>query len=82
MASKSKRLRANKDSATSLVLLSFTVGILALLQNWRAQFSDIAGFYGMHFSHGQNLWPFSKKIYTEDIIINPVEYPALTGLVM
>jgi uncharacterized membrane protein len=83
MASKSKRQRLKKESATSLVLLSFTVGILALLQNRYGQFSDIRGFYGMHFYDGQNLWPFSEKILAGDTRVqHPVEYPALTGLVM
>jgi uncharacterized membrane protein len=83
MASKSKRQRLKKESATSLVLLSLTVGILALLQNRYGQFSDIRGFYGMHFYDGQNLWPFSEKILAGDTRVqHPVEYPALTGLVM
>jgi uncharacterized membrane protein len=83
MASKSKRQRAKKESALSLVLLSLTVGILALLQNRYGQFSDIRGFYGMHFYDGQNLWPFSEKILAGDTRVqHPVEYPALTGLIM
>ena len=83
MASKSKRQRTKKESAISLVLLSLTVGILALLQNRYGQFSDIRGFYGMHFYDGQNLWPFSEKILAGDTRVqHPVEYPALTGLVM
>ena len=83
MASKSKRQRLKKESATSLVLLSLTVGILALLQNRYGQFSDIRGFYGMHFYDGQNLWPFSEKILAGDTKVqHPVEYPALTGFIM
>jgi len=83
MASKSKRQRAKKESAISLVLLSLTVGILALLQNRYGQFSDIRGFYGLHFYDGQNLWPFSEKILSGSTKVqHPVEYPALTGLVM
>jgi uncharacterized membrane protein len=83
MASKSKRQREKKESAISLILLSITVGILALLQNRYGQFSDIRGFYGMHFYDGQNLWPFSEKILAGDTKVqHPVEYPALTGLIM
>jgi hypothetical protein len=83
MASKSKRQRAKKESATSLILLSLTVGILALLQNRYGQFSDIRGFYGMHFYDGQNLWPFSEKTLAGSTKVqHPVEYPALTGLIM
>jgi uncharacterized membrane protein len=83
MASKSKRQRAKKESATPLILLSLTVGILALLQNRYGQFSDIRGFYGMHFYDGQNLWPFSEKTLAGSTKLqHPVEYPALTGLIM
>ena len=83
MASKSKKQRLKKESATSLILLSITVGILALLQNKFGQFSDIRGFYGLHFYDGQHLWPFSEKILVgETKIQHPVEYPALTGLIM
>jgi len=83
MASKSKRQRAKKEGAISLVLISLTVGILALLQRWYGEFSDIRFFYGMHFYDGQNLWPFSEKILAGTTIVqHPVEYPALTGLIM
>jgi uncharacterized membrane protein len=83
MASKSKRQRAKKESATSLILLSLTVGILALLQNRYGQFSDIRSFYGMHFYDRQNLWPFSEKTLAGSTKVqHPVEYPALTGLIM
>ncbi len=83
MASKSKKQGLKKESATSLILLSITVGILALLQNKFGQFSDIRGFYGIHFYDGQHLWPFSEKILVgETKIQHPVEYPALTGLIM
>jgi uncharacterized membrane protein len=83
MASKSKKQLLKKESATSLILLSITVGILALLQNKFGQFSDIRGFYGMHFYDGQHLWPFSEKTLAGDTKVqHPVEYPALTGLIM
>ena len=83
MASKSKRQRAKKENTTPLVLLSLTVGILALLQNWYGLFSDIPGFYGMHFSDGQHQWPFSEKDNPASLEPqHPVEYPALTGLIM
>ena len=83
MASKSKKQRLKKENATSLILLSLLVGVLALLQNKFGQFSDIRGFYGMHFYDGQHLWPFSEKSLLGDTKIqHPVEYPALTGLIM
>jgi len=83
MASKSKKQSLKKESAASLVLISITVGILALLQNKYGRASDIYGFYSMHFYDGQHLWPFSEKILEGDTTIqHPVEYPALTGLIM
>ena len=83
MASKSKKQRVKKETATSLILLSLLVGVLALLQNKFGQFSDIRGFYGMHFYDGQHLWPFSEKTLLGDTKVqHPVEYPALTGLIM
>ena len=83
MTSKSKKQSLKKESAASLVLISITVGILALLQNKFGQFSDIRGFYGMHFFDGQHLWPFSEKTLLGDTKVqHPVEYPALTGLIM
>ena len=83
MASKSKKQRVKKENATSLILFSLLVGVLALLQNKFGQFSDIRGFYGMHFYDGQHLWPFSEKTLLGDTKVqHPVEYPALTGLIM
>ena len=83
MASKSKKQRVKKENALPLILISLTVGVLALLQNKYGRASDIYGFYGMHFYDGQHLWPFSEKILEGDTTIqHPVEYPALTGLIM
>ena len=37
----------------------------------------------MHFYDGQHLWPFSEKTLLGDTKVqHPVEYPALTGLIM
>jgi len=87
MASKSKQQRqraaARKESATLAVVIAIVASFLALIQNKYGQFSDIRGFYGMHFADGQHLWPFSTHTLlgaTESI--HPVEYPALTGLIM
>jgi uncharacterized membrane protein len=83
MASKNKKQLLKKESTTSLVLLSIAVGILALLQNKYGRLSDIRSFYGLHFFDGQHIWPFSEKtLLGETKIQHPVEYPALTGLVM
>jgi len=83
MASKSKKQRAKKDNPTLLIIAALAVAVLALLQNKFGQFSDIRGFYGMHFYDGQHLWPFSEKTLLGDTKVqHPVEYPALTGLIM
>ena len=87
MASKSKRRAQQqarkKDSATPAVLLAMLFATFAILQNRYGQFSDIRGFYGMHFADGLHHWPFSTHTLTGATDpIHPVEYPALTGLVM
>ncbi len=83
MASKSKKALKKKEPVAFVIFLSVVTSILALLQNKYGQFSDIRGFYGMHFADGQHQWPFSTHTLlgaTESI--HPVEYPALTGLIM
>jgi hypothetical protein len=87
MASKSKQKRMRelkkRETATAAVLVALLAGALALYQNSYGQFSDIRGFYGMHFADGQSLWPYSYRTLlgsTEER--HPVEYPALTGLIM
>ena len=83
MASKSKQHRAKRENASLLVLLSLMVGILALMQNPYGSLSDIGNFYTFHFQNGQNEWPFSEKILSDNTKVqHPVEYPALTGLIM
>lgn len=87
MASKTKQKRLKeqkrKESATIAVLISMVAAALAIVQNKYGQFSDIRGFYGMHFSDGQHLWPFSThQLIGAAAPIHPVEYPALTGLIM
>ena len=60
-----------------------SVGIIALIQNKYGMMSDIGNFYQMHFYDGQHIWPFSEKIFAGDTRVqHPVEYPALTGLIM
>lgn len=87
MASKSKQARmrqANKKETVALaILVAVGAAILAIVQNSYGQFSDIRGFYGMHFSDGQHHWPFSTHtLLGSTEAIHPVEYPALTGLIM
>jgi len=83
MASKSKKQSLKKENATVLIFTSISVGILALLQNKYGILSDIGNFYTLHFRDGLNQWPFAEKSYLgESEIQHPVEYPALTGLIM
>ena len=87
MASKSKQKRmkasSRRETATLAILISMVAALLALLQNSYGQFSDIRGFYGMHFYDGQHVWPFSvHQLQGAAEAIHPVEYPALTGLIM
>jgi len=83
MASKTKKQSRQRESSFSLILISLTIGIIALLQNKYGRLSDIRSFYGMHFFDGQHLWPFSEKtLLGETTVQHPVEYPALTGLIM
>ena len=87
MASKSKQKRIQamnrRETATAAVLVAMICATLAIFQNKYGQFSDIRGFYGLHFADGQHQWPFSTHTLlgsTQEM--NPVEYPALTGLIM
>jgi uncharacterized membrane protein len=83
MVSKSKKWRVRKENPAPLVWFSLLVGILALMQNPYGLMSDIGNFYIYHFLDGQNQWPFSEKILVGNTNVqHPVEYPALTGLVM
>jgi uncharacterized membrane protein len=87
MASKSKQARmrqANKkETVTLAILVAAGAAILAIIQNSYGQFSDIRGFYGMHFADGLHHWPFSTHtLQGSTEAIHAVEYPALTGLIM
>jgi len=87
MASKTKQARMRqvnkKETVTLAILIAAGAAILAIIQNSYGQFSDIRGFYGMHFADGQHLWPFSTHtLQGATEAMHPVEYPALTGLIM
>jgi hypothetical protein len=80
---KYKKQISFEEPATISVILALLLGSLAYYQNKYGQFSDIRGFYGLHFSDGQNQWPFSyHSLLGSDKLAHPVEYPALTGLIM
>jgi uncharacterized membrane protein len=72
-----------RKQSKSLMTLAICLGFLALLQNPYGQFSDVRGFYGIHFSDGMHQWPYSDhQLMEQNYKRNPVEYPALTGLIM
>jgi uncharacterized membrane protein len=78
-----KNYRSTKKIPWVLIVTSLFAGLMAVLQNKYGQFSDIRGFYGLHFSDGQNQWPFSyHTLLGSTELRHPVEYPALTGLIM
>jgi hypothetical protein len=83
MVAKQRIRSSRREPILGVLSVTFFLGCLALLQNQYGQFSDIRGFYGMHFSDGQNHWPFSyHTLIGSESETHPVEYPALTGLVM
>jgi uncharacterized membrane protein len=87
MASKSKRARqaaAEKSKSIFPVLVwSLIVAMLGYLQNRHGQFSDIRGFYGMRFMDGLHHWPYNSYIPAgATVALNPIEYPAVTGIVV
>ncbi len=56
---------------------------LGFLYNSWGQFTDIRGFYGMRYIYGDHPWPFGEYIRPDDSgVVAPVEYPALTGLIL
>jgi len=72
-----------KETVTLAILVAVGAAILAIIQNSYGQFSDIRGFYGMHFADGLHHWPFSTHtLQGATEAMHPVEYPALTGLIM
>jgi uncharacterized membrane protein len=87
MASKSKQARSKaanrRETATLAALVAIVGAVLALVQNRYGQYSDIRALYALHFIDGQNHWPFSThQLVGAAKPIHPVEYPALTGLIM
>jgi uncharacterized membrane protein len=72
-----------KETVTLAILVAAGAAILAIIQNSYGQFSDIRGFYGMHFADGLHHWPFSTHtLQGSTEAVHAVEYPALTGLIM
>lgn len=87
MASKSKRARlAEQQKKTRIAYVltwSLMAALLGYLQNRYGQFSDIRGFYGMRFMDGLHHWPYDSYIPAgATSALNPIEYPAVTGMVV
>jgi uncharacterized membrane protein len=58
-------------------------GGLSLAWNINGQFSDIRGFYGIHFLDGENDWPLAyHNITSNSEVVHPVEYPSITALII
>lgn len=65
------------------LVLALIAGGLSLAWNINGQFSDIRGFYGIHFLDGENDWPLAYHNVTSDTeAVHPVEYPAITALII
>ena len=87
MASKTKKKKLQEtqkeDNGFIPLIVAFLSGCIALIQNRYGQFSDIREFYGMHFLDGLHSWPFSThQLFGSGQYLHPVEYPAMTGLIM
>jgi hypothetical protein len=62
---------------------SIAAGGIALYWNIDGQFSDIRGFYGIHFLDRQNDWPLAyHQVNSEGGLTNPIEYPPITALII
>ncbi len=87
MASKAKKRAQQqvrkKESFVALIFISVLLGMLALLQNKYGQWTDVRGFFGMHFRDGLHHWPYSEHIIAGTTeVMHAVEYPVITGLIM
>jgi len=83
MSNKSKKPLRKKEKIPTLILISIVLGGISLYHNWYGDLSDIRLFYSLHFYDGQHLWPYTDKILIgRNYVQHPVEYPALTGLIM
>jgi uncharacterized membrane protein len=86
-SSKKRKILSNSHELSQppalAILFALTTGALALLQNYEGFGSDLPNFYSLHFGDGLHQWPYStSKHFANGETINPVEYPAITGLIM
>lgn len=65
------------------LFLALMAGGLSLAWNINGQFSDIRGFYGIHFLDGENDWPLAyHNVTSNSDVVHPVEYPSITALII
>ena len=65
------------------LVIALMAGGLSLAWNVNGQFSDIRGFYGIHFLDGENDWTLAYHNVTSDTeAVHPVEYPSITALII
>ena len=66
-----------------IATVALILGLLALIENPIGQFSDIRGMYVIHLNDGQHQWPLSyHTLLGAESETQPLEYPALTGLIV
>jgi len=66
-----------------ILFVTFLAVLGGFLYNSWGQFTDVRGFYGMRYIYGDHPWPFSDYVRPNDQgVVGPVEYPALTGLLL
>lgn len=65
------------------LVIALMAGGLSLAWNINGQFSDIRGFYGIHFLDGENDWPLAyHNVTSNSEAVHPVEYPSITALII
>lgn len=75
--------RSSKQTLFLIVIVTVLSVVIGFLYNRWGQFSDIRGFYGMRYIYGDHPWPFSEYIRPGNQgVLPPVEYPALTGILI
>lgn len=78
----SKKKIQSKNSRLPIIAAACS-SLLAVILNKGLFFTDIRGFYEMHFSDGLHVWPFSfHELTGYPTLLHPIEYPAITGFIM
>lgn len=77
------KLKKSQRQSWILVLITLLVVLVGFVYNPSGQFSDIRPFYGMRYSMGDHPWPFTEYLQPgATSAVPPIEYPALTGLII